>query len=431
MAENLVTPEGRKIKAPNVKEPPKPKEQKEALKKEYAVIKQQKMKELKDFKAAQKLEDEKMKKELAALKQKAGVTKEQINDLMVEQKIIRHRMKNVCERKEQDTHLMLDKLVLAWLTPSEREKRKSRKKFVSEVVLGRNLYLMLVPLLLSLTFFDYLTLYGLQIAFKDYSPFIGIWESPWAPDSGLYYFKSFLTGPFVGRLFGNTLTINMYSILFAFPLPIIFALLLNELRSKNFKTTIQTLSYLPHFVSTVVIAGLVVNFLSPSTGIINLVYKKITGSPDGIYFLADPKYFRTIFITMNAWQGVGFASIIYASTLVSIDPELYEAARIDGAGRWKQLLHITLPGLLPTVSIMLILRIGNVLSVGYEAIILLYQPATYVVADVISTYVYRSGIQEGNFSLSTAVGLFNGIIALFLVLGANWASKKVSSVGLW
>lgn len=430
MAPKIVSPEDNEIKVSKYNEPPMPKQQREALKNDFIVIKKKKKEEIRLAKLKLRSETIKCKNALKALKQKSGVSAEEINSLKVEQEIKIHRMKLSYERLVMDTDIMLDKLRAEWMDEKKFKKYKKRKGIRKDVWTDRNLYLMVLPFVIFLIVFEYVPMYGLQIAFKDYSPFKGIWESPWAPENGLYYFKFFLNGPYAKRLFTNTILINVYQIIFAFPLPIIFALLLNELRSRMFKTSIQTISYLPHFVSSVVVAGLVVNFLSPSTGIINIVYTKLTGN-DPIYFLADPKYFRTIFVTMGIWQGLGFSSIIFASALVGIDAELYEAARIDGANRWQQLLHITIPGLLPTVSIMLILRIGNLLNVGFETIILLYQPATYVVADVISSYVYRSGIQEGNYALATAVGLFNGIIALILVLSANWFSRKIGDIGLW
>ena len=249
--------------------------------------------------------------------------------------------------------------------------------------------------------------------------------------NGFYHFYSFFTGPYFTRLLGNTLWLNILLIIFGFPAPIIFALMLNEVRNKLFKTTVQTISYLPHCVSTVVVAGLVVNFLSPSYGIINFAYKWITGADAGIYFMAKPEYFRTIYVLMDVWKATGFGSIIYTSALAGIDMELYEAARIDGAGRWRQMISITIPGIIPTIAIMLIMRLGNILNLGYEAIILLYQPVTYVTADIISTYVYRVGLIDGNYSLSTAVGLFNGVVALIMVYAANTVSRKVGEVGLW
>lgn len=343
--------------------------------------------------------------------------------------------KNKCYNAllDLDEDLRVARAALNKATMSSDEIYKYHKgiKLRAAIWRDRNLYLMLVPFMISYIVFSYMPMYGLLIAFKDYNPIKGILESPWAPMGGFYHFYSFMSGPYFGRLLRNTFLINFWSIIFSFPLPIIFAILLNEARNKMFKTTIQTISYLPHFVSMVVIAGLVINFLSPSTGLINFLYKWLTGSPEGIYFLAKPEYFRTIYVTMNAWAGTGFASIIYTSALAGIDQELYEAARIDGAGRWRQLFSITIPGIMPTIAINLIMRLGSVLQLGYETIILLYQPITYQTADVISTYVYRAGLREGNYSLGTAVGLFNAAVALIMVNLSNAVSRKIGDVGLW
>lgn len=239
----------------------------------------------------------------------------------------------------------------------------------------------------------------------------------------------FSTGPFFFRTFRNTLLISIYGLLANMPAQIILALLFNELKNGAFKRTIQTISYLPHFISTVVIAGLVTNFLAPTNGMVNLILEKFGG--DKIYFLTKPEYFRMIFTLMNMWAGTGFGTIIYMAALSGIDSSLYEAAIIDGAGKLAQVRHVTLPGIMPTIVIMLIMSIGNLLSVGYEAIILLYQPATYETSDIISTYVYRSGLVEGHYDFSTAVGLFNAIIALMLTTAANVIGRRTAEVSLW
>lgn len=200
------------------------------------------------------------------------------------------------------------------------------------------------------------------------------------------------------------------------------ALLLNEVKNKYFRNTVQTAIYLPHFISVVVVAGIVTNFLAPTNGIVNILLEKIGG--EKIYFLTKPEYFRTIFTSMNIWKEAGFGTIVYLSALAGVSQELYEAAKIDGASRWKQTLHVTIPGLVPTIVILLILRMGSMLKVGYEAIILLYQPVTYKTADVISTYVFRSGIADGRYDFATAVGIFNSVVSLLLVWAANRLSKK-------
>ena len=272
----------------------------------------------------------------------------------------------------------------------------------------------------------YKPLYGLQIAFKDYSLFQGIMASPWC---GFDHFVKFFKGPFLLRTIKNTLALSIIGLLANIPAQIILALLFNELRPGKFKNIIQTVSYLPHFISIVVIAGLVTSFLAPSNGLINIIIDKFGG--EKIYFLTKPEYFRAIFTLMNVWAGTGFGTIVYMAALSAIDECLYEAATIDGAGKLGQLRHVTIPGILPTVVIILIMNVGSILNVGYETIILLYQPATYETSDVISTYVYRSGIIEGHYDYSTAVGLFNSVIALMLTTAANIISRRVSEISLW
>lgn len=299
-------------------------------------------------------------------------------------------------------------------------------------VLGRDilrdkyLYLMIAPCLIYFIAFHYLPMYGLQIAFKDYNIFLGIEKSPWV---GFEHFVKFFNSPNFLRTLKNTLVISLYSLAVGFTTPIVLALLLNEVRSRKFKGTVQTVVYIPHFISMVVVAGLVTNFLSPSYGVINTLIEMLGG--EKIYFMVKPEYFRTIYVLMNTWKEAGFSSIVYLAALTAVDMELYEAAVLDGAGRWKQTLHVTIPCILPTIVTMLIMRIGNILQVGYEAIILLYQPSTYEVADTISTFVYRSGMVETQYSFAAAVDLFNGIVALILVVGANALSKRVTETSLW
>lgn len=301
----------------------------------------------------------------------------------------------------------------------------NRKRFISRLVSDRQLYFMLIPFLAYYIIFHYYPMYGLQIAFKDYRPFLGIEGSPWA---GLTHFVNFFTGPFAWRLIRNTFLISFYCLIFNTPLTILLAILLNEILSNKLKSFAQTVLYMPYFISTVVVAGLVISLIAPS-GPINTFIELLGGGRTN--FIADPKYFRTIYVIMSAWQGVGFGTIMYTSAMCSIDDSLYEAAEIDGAGRFKKIWHITLPGILPTVVTLLLMNIGTMLSVGSDAILLLYQPVTYETADVISTYVYRYGLERGSYSYSTAVGLFNGIVALILVSTANIVSKKVTEIGLW
>ncbi|MDF2922191.1 MAG: sugar transporter permease [Paenibacillaceae bacterium] len=300
------------------------------------------------------------------------------------------------------------------------------RRIAASLVRDRFFYLLLIPFILWYLLFAYKPMYGLQIAFKDFSVYKGIAASPWV---GFENFITFFQSPYFVRTLVNTLLISLYSLAWGFPAPIILALLLNEVRHVFFKKAVQTLTYLPHFISVVVVAGIVTNILAPTNGLVNIMLAKL--GLEKIYFLVVPEYFRTILISMNIWKETGFGAILYIAALSGINPELYEAAVIDGANKWKQIWHVTLPGILPTIMIMLILRIGNILDVGYEAIILLYQPATYETADVISTYMYRAGIKEGQYDLTTAVGLFNSAVGLVLVIAANKLSKKFTESGLW
>lgn len=304
-------------------------------------------------------------------------------------------------------------------------KRSSFSKTVAYIKRNATLYIMLIPFLLWMLIFQYKPMWGLQIAFKDYSLFGGMAESPWV---GLENFKTFLTGPYFWRLLGNTFMIGLYGLLYGFTVPILLALLLNEVKNKYYKKTIQTAVYMPYFISTVVVAGIVTNILSP-TGLVNIVLEKF--GVDSIYFLMEPKYFRTIYTSMTVWQSAGYNAIIYLAALSGIDTQLYEACQIDGGNKFRQILHVTLPGILPTIIIMFILNCGSLFNVGFESIILLYQPTTYEVADVISSYVYRMGLSEGDYGLATAVGLFNSVVALLFVGITNAISKRVSEYSLW
>lgn len=287
------------------------------------------------------------------------------------------------------------------------------------------LYVMLIPYVLYMLIFLYKPMWGLQIAFKDYSLFGGMEDSAWV---GLENFKTFLTGPYCGRLIKNTLLIGFYGLIFGFPIPIILAILLNEVKNHMFKKSIQTMMYLPYFVSTVVVAGIVTNILAPS-GLVNTVLEKF--GMESIYFMTEPKWFRTIYTAMTIWQSAGYSAVIYLAALSGVDVQLYEACRIDGGNKMRQMWHITLPGIAPTVVIMLIMNCGSLINVGSESIILLYQPTTYETADVISSYIYRIGLTDGDYGLATAVGLFNSAIALLFVYLANTISKHVSEYSLW
>jgi len=313
---------------------------------------------------------------------------------------------------------------------SEKRGISSKKTGISAVACGfyrsRYLYLLILPIIVYYFIFHYMPMYGVLIAFKDFNAFKGIISSPWV---GLKHFKSFFESPFAYRLLRNTLAINIYELVVGFPMPIILALLINEVKSNRFKRSVQTIVYMPHFISVVVICGMLVSFLSPSTGFINRFIQAIGGQP--IHFLAEPKWFRTVYVLSGVWQSAGWGSIIYLAALAGIDIELYEAATVDGATKWQKMKHITFPGILPTVIIMLILRMGSMFSVGFEKIMLLYSPLTYDTADVISTYVYRKGILDANYSYTAAIGLFNSIINFILLIAVNKFSRAVSETSLW
>jgi len=290
---------------------------------------------------------------------------------------------------------------------------------------NREIYFMLLPVILYYVVFKYIPMFGNLIAFQNYSITRGVFGSDWV---GFKHFKDFFNDIFFWRVLKNTLTISVYSVIFSFPLPIIFALLLNEVRNLKFKKVVQTITYMPHFISTVIICSMILTFVSHN-GLINDVLQTLGFSK--IPFLTDPKYFPGLYIVSGIWQQLGWSSIIYISALSGIDTELYEAAKVDGANRWKQTIHITLPGILPTISIMLIMRIGSLLSVGYEKVLLLYNPTIYETADIISTYVYRKGILGAEYSFSAAVGMFNSVVNFGLLVFANWFSKKFQGSGLF
>lgn len=287
------------------------------------------------------------------------------------------------------------------------------------------IYLMLIPVLAFYLLFCYKPMYGIIIAFKDFSPRRGIMGSPWA---GLDYFIQFFSSPYFMRTLRNTIAINVYGLAFSFPAPIILALLLNELKNGLFKRTVQTITYLPHFISLVVIVG-IVKTLFGHNGVFTDIL--VFFGMERFSIVTYPQFFRALYIGSDIWQGVGWGTIIFLAAISGIDSELYEAAKVDGASRFRRAISITLPGIMPTVIILLILRIGSMMSLGHEKIILLYNPNTYETADVISSYVYRVGIEQGSFSYSAAVGLFNSVINFILVIGTNAFSKRVSETSLW
>ncbi|MCL9774428.1 ABC transporter permease [Vibrio methylphosphonaticus] len=304
--------------------------------------------------------------------------------------------------------------------------QKKLKWLIQHLKREWQLYVLLAPTVIWFLVFLYKPMYGLQIAFKDYSIFKGITESPWV---GLEHFYTLFENDQFLRAIRNTVMISGVSLIFGFPVPIILALMFNEILNAKFKRTAQTIVYLPHFISAVIIAGIVITAFSPSTGVVNLFLNAL--GYDSVYFLTKPEWFRTIFVGTGIWQEAGFSSIVFLAAIAGVNPSLYESAVVDGASRWQMMWKITLPCILPTVIIMLIIRIGNILEVGFEMIIMLYQPATYETADVISTFIYRQGIQAAQYDLAAAAGLFNAIIAFILVMTANKISRRVSSTSLW
>ncbi len=289
----------------------------------------------------------------------------------------------------------------------------------------RYMYMMVIPVVIYFAIFRYWPMAWLTIAFKDYKILKGFSGSSWV---GLNNFQQFFSNPDFLRLIGNTIILNVYSLMFCFTAPIIFAILLNELWSNSYKRLVQTISYLPHFLSTVVMVSMVMTFLSPSLGVLNKVMSSM--GMEKINFLSEPQYFRSIMVISGIWQQVGWSAIIYLSALTGIDQSLYEAATVDGAGRFKQMWHITLPGIRDTIIIMLIMQIGNLMNVNFEKIYLFQNPLNLSVSEMLPTYVYKLGMENSNYSLATAIGLFNSIISVFLVSIANKISKKYSEVAI-
>lgn len=289
-----------------------------------------------------------------------------------------------------------------------------------------DLYLLLIPGVIWFLMFCYKPMIGLRTAFYDYNIFLGFEGSEFV---GFQNFIEFMQGPDFARTITNTLMIALWQILICFPAPIVLAIMVTEMKNKFISKLTQTATFLPYFISVVVVCGMVVNFLSPSTGIVNLAMQKLGMEP--IYFMVMPQYFRGIYTTMTLWQTAGFNAIVYIAALMGIDQQLYEAATVDGAGKWKQIVHVTVPGILPTIVVMFVLNIGKMVKVGYESILLLYKPSTYETADVLSSYAFRMGIENGNYGLATAAGLFEALVALVMVIAANKVSQRLTENALW
>ncbi len=302
----------------------------------------------------------------------------------------------------------------------------NKKNPIKTVMKNFDLYMLLIPGIIFIIIFRYIPMYGLAIAFQDFNIFKGIGASEWV---GFAQFQKLFQSPEFYQVFKNTLFISVYKIVFLFPIPIFIAIILNEIKSMAFKRTTQTIIYLPHFLSWVIVSGMVVNLLSPSTGLINSIITALGGKP--ISFLMDNHWFRSVLVTSEGWKEIGYSAIVFIAAIAGIDQEQYEAASIDGAGRIKKMLHITLPGIKSIILLMFILRIGSVLEAGTEQILLLYNSVVYQSGDVIGTYVYRMGIGQMDYSFSTAVGLFESVIGFILVMSGNFISKKATGRTIW
>ncbi|MCL2388743.1 MAG: ABC transporter permease subunit [Defluviitaleaceae bacterium] len=312
------------------------------------------------------------------------------------------------------------------MTPAAALRAKKRKVLWQRIYRRRFLYLLFLPVFIFYVVFRYAPMWGLLIVFQDFRPFLGFSGSNWV---GLQHFQSFLPDPRFWNVVVNTIILSLYGIIFVFPAPIILALMINEIRSMKFKRTVQTISYLPWFISTVVVVSLITSILSPTMGPIGQIFRAMGREP--INFLGRVEYYRTIFTLSNIWSTIGFGSIIFLAAISGVDQQLYEAATIDGAGRLKQLFHVTLPSIMPTIIIMLILRMGAIMDSDFERNFLLGNEATRPNADVIATFVFRQGIHQSNFSFASAVGLFNSLVALVFVWGTNRISKKTTETSLW
>jgi len=304
--------------------------------------------------------------------------------------------------------------------------KTSAMSFVKKLNRSKYLLLMVLPAMIYFILFNYKPMYGVLISFKDFSPYLGFEKSPWV---GFKYFEMFFSYPDAWRLIKNTFLIAFYTIVWGFPAPIIFALIVNEVKNIKGKKLIQTISYMPHFISMVVVSSMIIMFLSPSTGAVNNLIASL--GLEKINFMSDSNWFRTVYVSSEVWQNLGWGAIIYLAALANIDAQLYESSAIDGATRFKQILYITIPCLAPTIVIMLLLKTGQIMSVGFEKVYLLQNPVTYEVSDVIQTFVYRQGLKLGNMSYATAIGLFNSVINVIFLISSNFVAKRMNETSLW
>lgn len=288
------------------------------------------------------------------------------------------------------------------------------------------LLILFFPCLLYFIIFKYIPMFGIAVAFQQFSLFKGVWASPWV---GFKHFEMFINSPDFYEILGNTFWLGVYRLAAVFPLAIVFALILNEVTVGWWRRTVQSISYIPHYISNVVVGGMVLMFLSPIDGIVNRFLSVVGMEP--IHFMIHAEMFRPIYALSEVWQHLGWEAIIYLAALAAIDPQLYEAATIDGANRWHKLVHITMPGITPVIVILLILNIGFVMEIGFEKVFLMSNPSIYSTADVIATYVYRVGLTQGNFSYAAAIDTFTSVICLLFITTANWLSRKVNETSLW
>lgn len=303
--------------------------------------------------------------------------------------------------------------------------KENTRSIIRNINRNRELLYIAIPVVVYYIVFCYMPMYGALIAFKDFSPKLGVMGSPWV---GMKHFINLFSNPDFPEILGNTLTISLLTLVVGFPAPIILALLLNELNSVKIKRAVQNITYLPHFISLVVVCGMIKTFTAEN-GVITTLLTYFGGENRSL--LMHPQYFVPIYVLSGIWQEIGWSSIIYIAALTNIDASLIEAAEVDGAGHWKQFIHITIPSITPTVITMLILKVGGIINVGYEKIILLYNDSIMDVADVINTYSYRMGLINRSWSFSSAVGLFNSVVSFILLIATNWISRKVSENSLW
>jgi putative aldouronate transport system permease protein len=336
------------------------------------------------------------------------------------------------------TDVLVDGAQLAEPAPSHENKEQDRPESKAVRTEGRFararrafwrdrlLLLMLAPVIGYYILFQYVPMYGALVAFKHFEPGKGLLSGPWA---GLDNFREFFGSYYFTRIVKNTVLLSVYSIIWGFPIPIVFAILLNELRGRRFRRVAQTATILPHFLSVAVTVGMITLFLSPTGGLVNIVLQKF--GYQSVDFLSQPDFFRTIYVSSSVWQEFGWGAIIYTAALAGIDPNLYESAAIDGATRWQRIRYVTLPSIAPVAIIVFILDVGNLMSVGFEKVLLLYNPATYETGDIISTYTYRAGILNAQYGLAAAIGLFNAVINLALLFTVNRLARRFSETSLW